>query len=347
MLVNVAISPNVILEISDSKLGKYAAMIQEQLSSILDKHGVLVQPSTQERQRLLELLKGDQLRPAEQKRWQLLLSQLNKSGRFTTATPSVIENWSDLTDGQQASSLQQLAPILSLVSEPDFSRLFPEDTNVHMINETVEITTAASLSKSRQFERLESLREDGTFPAGTHREDVWDTLFKPLTQVSKQITIFDRYLYNRLWERADPRGDTPEHLIWLLQHINEDIPSNGEVILIGEAGKHPKRSSDLPADPQRILDYLSESIRNQFDRIGAVELNVYSGREKMHHDRHIRFSTGHAFELPSGFDRFATLKLGDSVSFSYRYSSNSINELVRRESAARKAPLTRTSKVGR
>lgn len=345
MLLNVAISPSVVTEISTSELGPYAAMVQEQLSSILDKHGVLFQLSVHERRRLLELLKDDRLTPGEQKRWSELLVRLYKSGRFTTATPSVIENWSDVVNGRQASDLKQLAPIISLVSGSDFERLFPEDSNIHTINNAVEITTAASLSASQQYAQLESLREDGAFPEGTYREVVWDSLFKPLVQVSRQITILDRYLYARLWERDDAYRGAPEHLFWLLENINDTIPAGGEVVLIGAAGKYPKRSSDLPDDPQRILDYLSNTIQNQFDRIGTIELNVHSGQGRMHHDRHIRFSTGHAFEVPPGFDRFAKSKLSESVSFSYRHSRNSIQELMERESAARKAPRTRTAKV--
>lgn len=345
MLLNVAISPSVITEISNSNLGSYAALVQEQLSSILDRHGVLFQTSVHERQRLLGLLASSQLQPDEQKRWRELLVRLHKSGRLTTAAPSVIESWSDLTDGQQASGLEQLAPIISLVSGTDFTRLFPEDSIIHTVNETVEVTTAASLSASSQYTQLESLREDGVFHAGTHREDVWEVLFRPLVRVSRSIIIFDRFLYARIWERDDPYRGAPEHLIWLLENINDTIPVGGEITLIGESGKYPKRSSDLPDDPLRILNYIRDTIQNQFDRLGSVEINVHSGREKMHHDRHIRFSTGHALEVPPGFDRFAKPRLSESVSFSYRHTRNSIKELMDREISVRKAPLTRKTKV--
>lgn len=345
MLLNVAISPSVVTEISKSELGAYAAMVQEQLGSTLDRHGVLFQLSAHERQRLLELLKGDKLMPDEQKRWIELLVRLNKSGRFTTAAPSVIESWSDLTDDHKVSGLEQFAPILSLISGTDFKRLFPDDPSIHTVNDTVEITTAASLSMSRQYAKLESLREDGAFRAGTCREDVWAALLKPLVQVSRHITIFDRFFYARIWERDDPFRGSPEHLIWLLERINDTIPAGGEVVLIGEAGKHPKRALALPNNPQQILDYVGDAIREQFDRIGSIELNVYSGQAKMHHDRHIRFSTGHAIEIPPGFDRFAKPELYESVSFTYRHSNNSIQELIARESAARKAPGTRTTRV--
>ena len=335
MLLNVHITPRALVETTQSEAQFNAPALRRDLVELLLRHGVMRFTSSDEAGRWIDSLGLPDLTPAEKKEWQQLLLSLKKQGRLSASTPPLI------TDAEAASTLAEVegltkgAPMLSVLGEATYRRLFPDATSGHAVPYPgLEITVPGSVADSKLYQRLRDLVDTGRLPEGTPRTEVWNSLFGPLASVSKEITIFDKYLLSRLFETGD------EHVTWMLKNLNEVAPEGAGVVLIAARGTEGQYGAErIPSDAREAERLLREYLPDTWGRLGSVQV-VFAESTRarhMHHDRHIRFSAGAAIEVPAGFDRLDQPRLRDSFGFTYRWSPAALAELESREQEVKRA----------
>lgn len=335
MLLNVHIAPSVVGETSQSTAQFAAPALRRELVELLLRHGVLRFTSGREAGLWIDSLSSPELTPAEKKQWQQLLLTLKQQGRISAADPALVDDPEGAAVVSDLQGFQQAAPLLSVLGTNTYRTVFP--TAVAGRSEAfpgVEIAVPGSVSESQQYRALLSLVEAGSFPQGTLRVEVWNRLLGPLSSVSKEIAIFDKYLFSRLFDTAD------EQVTWLLTQLDRVVPEGAVVKLYAARGTQGAYGSEqVPSDHLEAAARLREYLPKSFQRIGALEiLLAESPRARhMHHDRHIRFGSGAAVELPSGFDRLDSPRLREDFGFTYRFAAAAVSGLAAREQAVRGA----------
>lgn len=343
MLLNVHVAPAVIVETSQSKAHFAAPALRRELVELLMRHGVLRFASQAEAGLWIDSLSLPTLSPAEKKQWQQLLLALKKHGRLSAADPALIEDADAAATLSDLQGLKQAAPVLSVLETGTYQRVFPTArTGSSQAFPGVEVAVAGSLSQSNQYRALLDLAESGLFREGTPRQEVWNRLLGPLSSVSKEVILFDKYLFSRLFDVAD------EQITWILKQLDQTVPVGANVKLYaarGTAGAYG--AEQVPADHREAERLLREYLPNKFDRIGSIEVVLAeSGRARhMHHDRHMRFGSGSAVELPSGFDRLEPARLRDDFGFTYRSSPAALAGLATREQQVRRAQGTHVVQI--
>lgn len=328
MFLSMHVSPRVVKETSRDQARFAAPALQKEIMRLLHRHGVLAFLSKAEATAMLDALKQPTLEPREVKAWQETLVYLNKLGRLGVKDPAVVEG--DLVGAtpQDIEAIRRLAPVLSVVSSETYGHMFPEATDGAIrLEGDAEFVAPGSLGESGQVQRVEKLAEVGSVPAGTSREDVWRDLFAPLASVSKQVSLFDRYLYADL---DDPvRTD---HLPWLLGRLDQVAPSGAVVKLFGARGIDGNWGPRISRDAREASQFLEDYLPGDFERISVEAWLAPSTRTAdMHHDRHIRFGAGAALVLPAGFDRLGAPRLKEAMGFAYRHAPETLSELQARE----------------
>lgn len=344
MLLNVHVSPGVIAQTSKSQALYAAPALRREIQELLLRHGVLRFSSAAEARNWLDALKLADLTPREAKEWQQLLLALNKQGRLHAANPALVEDTEAVTQPSDLLPLESVAPLVSILAGPVYSRLFPAaESGVSKLSPQIEVTVPGSVSDSGLYADVLRLADSGSFAKGTKREQVWRQLFGPLANVSKHVTVFDKYLFAQLAQTSD------EHVNWLLGKLDADMPSGAAVTLIGARGIGGERGElRVPRHAGEAEDMLRAYLPAAFRNISSVRIVLApSTRQRdMHHDRHIRFSAGPAVELPSGFDRLGYLELRDNFGFTYRHSATSLSELNAREDAVTRLRDTASFELG-
>lgn len=333
MLLNVHIAPSVIEETSQSTAQFAAPALRRELVELLLRHGVLRFTSGREAGLWIDSLSRPDLSPAEKKQWQQLLLTLKQQGRLSAADPALVDDPEGAGAVGDLQGFQQAAPLLSVLGTNTYRKIFPTArAGRSEAFPGVEIAVAGSVSESQQYRALLNLVEAGSFPRGTPRVEVWNRLLGPLSSVSKEIVIFDKYLFSRLFETAD------EQVTWLLAQLDRVVPEGAVVKLYAARGTPGAYGSEqVPADHREAEARLREYLPKSFQRIGALEIVLAeSGRARhMHHDRYIRFGSAAAVELPSGFDRLEPTRLREDFGFTYRSAAAAVSGLASREQVVR------------
>ena len=333
MLLNVHVAPAVVVETSQAAAHFRAPALRRELVELLVRHGILRFTSGEEAGAWIDSLSRPDLTPAEKKQWQQLLLALKKQGRLSAADPKLMENPDKADALSDLQGLRKGAPMLSILGTETYQRVFPTAQRGHSeAFPGVEVAVPGSISESALYRALLNLVETGSFPKGTPRTEVWNKLLGPLSSVSKEITVFDKYLFSRLFETAD------EHVTWLLNQFDRVVPTGSIVKLYAARGTLGSYGSEqVPADAKSAETRLREFLPKEFERIGNVEIVLAeSGRARhMHHDRHIRFGSSGAVELPSGFDRLEPARLREQFGFTYRSSPEALSGLLSREQEVR------------
>lgn len=343
MLLNVHVAPSVVVETSQAEAHFAAPALRRELVELLMRHGVLRFASQKEAGLWIDSLSLPTLSPAEKKQWQQLLLTLKKHGRLSAADPALIQDADAASVLGDLQGLKQAAPVLSVLETGTYQRVFPSAQTGHsQAFPGVEVAVPGSLSQSSQYRALLDLVEAGSFREGTPRQEVWNRLLGPLSSVSKEITLFDKYLFSRLFDVAD------EQITWLLKQMDQTVPMGATVKLYAARGTSGAYGSEqVPSDHREAERLLRQYLPNKFDRIGNVEVVLAeSGRARhMHHDRHIRFGSGSAVELPSGFDRLEPARLRDDFGFTYRSAPAALAGLAAREQQVRTAQGTHVVRI--
>ena len=330
MLFNVHVSPNAILQTAKSKVGFDAPALQAQLVDLLRRHGLLRFTSKAEADRWLNSVKSPELSPGEQKKWQELVLSMYHKGRVVAADPAWAEDPESAKSPADLEGLRRGAPIISVTSSATYSRIFPDaETGMTEAFPGLEVGVAGSISESKLYRQRSDLLEKGSFPEGVSRDTVWLNLFAPFAAVSSEVVIFDKYLFSRLTERP-----WDEHVGWMLKNLERHAKQGASVKLIGSRGLPGQYGNEsIPSNADAAEEVLRNSLPNHFDRLGSVELLLAESvkASHMHHDRHIRFSAGAGFEIPSGFDRLSYQNVREGFGFTYRWAPDSLRTLEERE----------------
>lgn len=328
MFINVHLTPDVVEETSRSRAKFQASALQAEVHGLLLKHGVLNFLSRDEAVAVLDSLSPDVLEPKELKAWQELLVFLKSKNRLAAAQPPVLEGGIEKAESPEAlQPLGVLSPLVSVLGEDTYQRLFPFDDRGASKVGTIELVVTGAVSQSEQVSELQKLREEGTVPKGTSRDDVFETLFAPLARVSEEISIFDRYLYTDV----GLTGGDLEHLAWLLEKLDGVARPGATVKLYGARGIDGNYGERVPRDGKEARWMLEDGLLTDFKRVGKVQAFLAQLPRDMHHDRHIRFSSGAGVELPSGFDRLGVARLRENMGFTFRHAQANLSELASRE----------------
>lgn len=207
------------------------------------------------------------------------------------------------------------------------------------VDATLELTVPASIDQCSTAMDLEALRNEVTKPAGASREKTWSQIFRPLVGVSTEVNIFDRYMFSGLLElnvsgRRKKRGI--DHLIWILNRLDEELPKTAEVNLFALVGEPVARDNrDPTAKAYEVGDIAAALGRLEaWNRPGALHLYLATFLD---HERHMRFNNA-AVKLTAGLDRFAADHNGllrRPLEYAYVGPGESLDSRVKFEGAAR------------
>lgn len=197
-----------------------------------------------------------------------------------------------------------------------------------------EVALSSAVDQSETVHHLKALHRETVIPAGSLRDAVWDTYFRPLARVSTEVNIFDRFLFSGLVKRRGFNG-SDSLLRWLLRSLDRDLPPGATVNLFARSGDRVARENhDQSAKPYSVADISAAVKRCGWQRNGRLHLYI---DDALHHDRHVRFSCGHAIMPQGGFDqlRFRDGALLKPFSYAYVPPGDGLNRRADEEAKAR------------
>ncbi|WP_417503690.1 hypothetical protein [Microbacterium sp.] len=327
MIINVGLSPNSVVDLGSLKQGSTAPALQATLAEWLQSHGAVLMSSKAEAQALIQTVKnGVDLTESERHRWRELLYWLQRGGRLTVAQPELtpLEDSRDLNDAP--GSLHR--PYLAVVSNETFGHLHPDsDEGIVTYPGDLDIATSGAATLSPLFERAKLTANVDVYKPGRSREEVWNEVLRPLAIRTKQVTIFDPYVFSEMYRRDDVSDSSSEHLEWLLAKLNSTAPQGTMVKIFG--WRKGTRSAVRPsgASPSQIAQLLRQRWSEAPNRVTGVELITLPAGQRFPHDRHIMFGDTTGLELPSGLDRLAQPTLVQPFSFGYKSKNPQLEAL--------------------
>lgn len=287
-------------------------------------HGRLVFASNDEVLAFVRAIRGTAgLPPTARTRWEAMLGHLRQTGRVAIAQPpsdttlASVEaidllraGWGSHTDVAVVAGARSAALGLS------------EDTGILSDpTHTPDVTVAATATEAPALLRIHDLQQNPVAANRSSREDFWRQVLEPMATGATEATILDGYLFNRISDLSHGRGRAtavPEHISWLLQHLDCVMAGRSTVRLIGNASRlNPGDDAQTVADT--IRDRWSP---DKIGRLATVQVHLGDparGRRGFPHDRHIRFSTGSAVKIPAGFDRLSDEHIWDTSGMWWDY----------------------------
>lgn len=201
------------------------------------------------------------------------------------------------------------------------------------VNQRLELALADAVDQSAMIAKVKELRRESVIPRGTSAGDIWARYFRPLAKASTEVNIFDRYLFSGL-----AKSEGAPYLTWMLNELNNELPPNATINIYALTGEK------LATTSQRANQkaYQIADIAVELQKVGAWAperpIRVLLA-DRLDHDRHIRFSSGHAVMSQAGFDRLS-LKNGalrDPFGYAYVPPGASLDRRSVVEAAARKS----------
>ncbi|MBY0287277.1 MAG: hypothetical protein K2X52_09015 [Mycobacteriaceae bacterium] len=215
----------------------------------------------------------------------------------------------------------------------------PEDEGVTTdLGSNIEIARMFGVPLAKTFTSLQELADTAVVPQGGSRDAFWTTVLSPIAAMSTAVTVLDSYLFGELWWRGvSSRVAHPEHLIWLLEKLDETMRPRSEVELIASIDPSRRNAHTLEATAELIRDFWR---RRPPGRIARVRLVGSSNSRDFPHDRHIRFNTGIAITFDAGLDRLRrqTVEDPNGMAWGHKWHRQAIETLKEREQRARKLP---------
>lgn len=228
-----------------------------------------------------------------------------------------------------AGDLEQLRAVVDLLVLADSSDRTPgltptveralyDDDGFASFANGPELALASAVDQSQTVHRVKALQRETIIPAGTLRNAVWDTYFRPLARVSTEVNIFDRFLFSGLLKTSKFNGNA-SLLLWLLSSLDRDLPRSATVNLFARSGDRvAAENHDKTAQPYSVGN-ISDAVKKLrgWKRDGRLHLYL---DDSLDHDRHFRFSCGHAIMSQGGFDRLRFNREGALLKpFSYAH----------------------------
>lgn len=223
--------------------------------------------------------------------------------------------------------------IVALYERDGFTRL----------HDSLEVALPDAIDQCSTVVRLKKLREAGVIKAQTNREAIRE-FCAPLAEASTEVNVFDRYLFSGLkkwrrrwgqWEQQDPSAP---YLLWLLNSLDKHLPSSAVINLFGLTGEAVDRSKPPGVRTQYTIGDIGACLKGLERWNRPEKLNVFLV-DRLDHDRHLRFSCGHAIKADAGFDRLKFDNKGLlTVDFTYGHVDDlqTLNTRVEKEDEARR-----------
>ncbi|MEV2242780.1 hypothetical protein [Micromonospora sp. NPDC049891] len=298
---------------------------------------------------LYAIRNGPGLPPDARKLWSEVLVSFQKHKRISVQKPNTtpLANIKDIDDLR---ARWKSAADVAVVASASCSKLgVPADKGLLTIpGLSPDVATTYGAAFSPAIERFRNLADDGFLPHGSSRSRFQTDVLEPLAAGARTATIVDRYYFARLWRATTGRtSNATGHVAWMLRLIDEVMAPGAEVHII--ADRFPQAPSvDVDHTAAALLAAWSPS---RPGRVCKVSLSLTRGTSAhpFPHDRHIRFSTGAAVLLPSGFDRFEQQNVTDvnGVNWGYCWKSEKLVALQATEQRAAALPHSRAKVIER
>lgn len=212
------------------------------------------------------------------------------------------------------------------------------------VSEGFELVVPGAIDECETINSIRGRRRETVIPKRTTREEIWTNYFRPFARVSKEVHIFDRYLFAGLMpsQPKTPGGppDKPlgiNHVLWLLNSLDRDLRSDATIHIYAYTGKKLAEVNKLDPAEAFTMKRVAEILGGLKKWNRPRQLNLYLSDSNINHDRHIRFSCGHALMLQAGFDRFRWDPLSAAVGYAHVPPGESVDARQRAESAAKQA----------
>lgn len=354
MLVKVGVCAPAIEEISEQAGVAYAKVIHAALAEFLAAHGNLVISNSREMLDLVRLARASELVDQRARRiWSVLIQELRKQGRIQVLNPGSQFSLAEISTAAQLAGTwpAHQVPEAAMVPSSFLKLLFPDAPGTVKDPSTgVILANPAEFLESEPIQRLRTLREESRVPFGQTRKSFWQFVLNPLAQSSKEVTIYDRYLFSEITKR-DQSFPTPgqphEALVWLLRML-DDSARNGLVVRLFAATAAPHHgSAQHPVSAQQALEILKKFwVRPPRGAISRVEIVAGPWKQNgklMPHDRHIRFSENRAISIPAGLDRLKAATIEDTAGMAWKYhwSTATVAPLISSEKELESGHLTK------
>jgi hypothetical protein len=347
MIAKVALSSDAIAELSALQPAALSRAQHEALMQALEAHGLLVVSNDDERDRLVQTLKKGPLTPGDRQRWVTLITELQKLGRIKRIAPPRERCLSEVTLLAEIADWRDRSDVAVVTTEQANRLGVPAGGLLDDESSSVEVATAPIAAYCSRFESLRALVAEGHLPHRTPREEFWEKVFRPLVQVSRNVTILDHYLFADLVRRESQPRSTPEELAWLLQKLDQYGATGLSVRLLGGV-----EGKGLPDD----LAHAERLVKDRFTarQDGAIaDISIYAGRwsgrdfDRLPHDRHIRFDIGPAVKLHAGFGRLRdrTISDEDGLTWQYLWRGPALEDVRRAESRVIQSRQVRSAVV--
>lgn len=333
MFAKLAVAPEAILE--QLQPGSLAKSIHLALLDTLNAHGELLFRSNEEALRFIKVAKKSQLPGGIAKRWEATLIALHKMGRIKIIVPPdklSISMLSHLSDLEVAWSGK--VGVIVLASDTAAAVGVPADEGILDDAEAhIEIATIDAAIHTQAISRLRQLADSVVFPFD-RRDLFWESVLEPVAEVARSVTILDKFLLKELWRRAtEPskwRNREPEHVVWLLRHLDCAMREQATVRLIAYSSEVDLGIEDTA---ELIRQVWEPPVHGRLDR---VELTFATFDRGFPHDRHIRFDAGSGISINAGFDRLRQNTIWDQygMSWSYAHHPADLRVLKEREDGA-------------
>lgn len=293
-----------------------ATALHEGLIQTLLAHGRLVFASNDEARDFVRAVKSTaDMPPGARARWETLVVHLRNSHRIAVADPTSHDTLATVDVIERLRAGWGTRADVAVVAHSVSNALgVPEESGILSapgVNPDVVIAVAAASAPA-----LVRIIEQEQNPVASHlseRETFWTDVLEPIATGATEATIVDGYLFNRVSDLAHGRGRpsrVPEHIVWLLDHLDGVMAGRSTVRLIGNAAKLAT-GDDAQAVAQTIRDRWSPLRVGRLSRV-EVHLSGQAGGRRFPHDRHIRFSTGGAIKITAGFDRLSEDRIWDA-----------------------------------
>lgn len=175
----------------------------------------------------------------------------------------------------------------------------------------IDVNDAGTLKAAQALE---------SFVPGSSREDVGNSVLKPLALRSTEISVFDPHLFDDVLGTS--RGSKPrDHIQWLVNVISEMAPSAATLRLIGD---FPSQKPNAPfLDKETVSDKIQKAISGHLKaRIDpmTIEVTLFQGtsREVKASNRYVLFDCGFSFQISHDVLRLGAQKIPGPDAFTVR-----------------------------
>lgn len=349
MLMRMGVCAPAVEEISEHAAPPYAKIIHAAVTEFLAAHGQLVMSNQTE---ILDLVKLATTSPhlglGARQAWSVVIQEMRKQGRIQVLDPGSPHSLAEITTAQQLSQTWtgNEAPVVAMVPDALLRLIFP--TNAGTVRDPssgVVLANPAEFLESVPVQGLKTLLAESRLPLGATRKEYWDGVLGPLAKASREIAIFDRYLFSELTRRSQmpPSPTDPnEALVWILRMLDNHCKDGIVVRLFSATADNGQHPVSVRHAAQLLRAAWARTSSGSIARVEIVMGPWKQRGQKMPHDRHIRFGENRAISLPAGLDMLKTpaVEDGSGMAWTYHWKAPAVNPLIVSERQLQTGPLT-------